>query len=99
MPDLQIVDCVATVAPLYMQARPAGATRAGTSLPPMQASARLLHAPSSHLYWVSDWQLAEPGEYLFPFSSQPLPATGRFSAQAVPHPFHCPSSHRYWVPD
>jgi hypothetical protein len=62
MPDLQIVDCVATVAPLYIQARAAGAARAGTSLPPVHAIARFLHAPSSQPYWVPDWQLAEPVE-------------------------------------
>ena len=32
MPDLQMLDCVATVAPLYMQVRWAGTMRAGTSL-------------------------------------------------------------------
>jgi hypothetical protein len=99
MPALQMLDRVANVTSLYMQVRPFRAPRSGRSPLPVHATARFLHAPSSQRYWVPDRQLAEPEEYDFPFRSQLLPATGRFSAQAVPRLFHRPSLHRYWVPD
>src|SRR5579862_6126245 len=98
-PSLQMLDCVATVAPLYMQMRASGARPAVPSLSPVHAIARFLHAPSSQRYRVPDWQLTEPVEYELPSRSQPLAAAGGLSAQAAPHPFHCPSSQRYWVPD
>jgi hypothetical protein len=98
MPDLQMVDCVAAVAPLYIQGRASGAMRASMS-PLLQATTRVLHAPSSHRYSAPDWQLAEPGEYELPFNTQLFAATSGFSTQAIPNPLHCPSSHRYWLPD
>ena len=95
MPALQMLDCVATVAPLYMQVRPTGAIPTAGSPPPVHATARLTHAPSSHRYWVPDWQLAEPGEYDLPLNAQLWAPTGGFSVQAIANPFHCPSLQRY----
>src|SRR5512143_750292 len=54
VPDLQMVDCVATVAPLYIQGRASGAWRAATSPPPVHAIPRPCHTPSLQRYWVPD---------------------------------------------
>jgi hypothetical protein len=99
LPDLQIVDPLATVASPNMQVSPEGMTRIGES-PTEHGIPKLRQVPASQRNWVPAWQLAEPVENVIPAKSHVLEASrslpGASHAWVVES--HSPLAQRYSRP-